>query len=234
MVTKTSDAEWNAAINAEGVTPDGAMAEGEILNKPSDQNPNAVRVSSLKFKGYVEIWNTKTGVRLLTPQFFLWQIAKMTHEDGKAMYTRTDPHIPLDHGQNLFCPLNPDSPDYGILKGRGYKPCRKQHIPNQVAVDIHVSHTHKRAFVSLKEERERSERAEDRGIYKELLTKLSTNATPQDVIVPAAEIALGTVAVARAKAPRRARNGVKPFICASGCDKMIKNQKMHDRNSHKE
>lgn len=167
---KTADADWQKAMSGtEDITPPGSLKEGEVVNIPSEDSPAAVRVSELRYKGYVPVWDTKTGVRILQPHFFLWQTMRMKHEDGTLMYTSTDPHIPPNYGQDLMCPLNPESPDFARIQGRGFKTCRKRHIPHLDAVEAHVRSSHKRAYLALERERQDRIREEDRELQRETL-----------------------------------------------------------------
>lgn len=173
MTTTTANktAEWNALITEEdgSVTPSSYSAAGDIINKPSEEMPAPMRVSDLRFKGYLRMWDTQTGVESLTPKWLWWQVERMKHPDGTQMYTRTDPQIPPNHGADLFCPLNPASGEYDRLKGMGFKPCRKRHIPNQAALLSHVKSSHKRAWVALEREREDRERQEGLDLQREAI-----------------------------------------------------------------
>jgi hypothetical protein len=196
---KETDATWEQLIapEVEEAAPETFMREGDVLNIPSEENPNPVRVSELGYKGYVKVWDTKTGTENLQPQWFLVQTMKLKHEDGTPMYTRTNPHIPPNYGQDLFCPLNPESKEYASIAGRGFKPCRKHHIPHRDAVDAHVRKSHRRAYEALERDRVDRMRDEDRELQRETLR--SNQALIQSV-VGQSQAATAT-AVAEAPAP---------------------------------
>lgn len=142
------------------------IREGAILSgQGADDVP--VRVSSLEYKGYIEMWDTRTGALNLCPQWFWWQAAKLQQADGTLMYTRTNPHIAPNYGEDLVCPLNPLAPSYADIAGMGFKPCRKRHIPNQAAVEAHVLHSHGRAHTAMATRRSEQHRAEDRALQVE-------------------------------------------------------------------
>jgi|TARA_R100000093_G_C1945469_1_gene74247 hypothetical protein len=161
---------WEEAVGrvSEGEqTAPAAMQEGEMLSTAADEF--ATRVSSLRHKGYVPYWDTKTGVYNECPQYMRWQIGEIKHPDGSPMYTFVDPKIPPDHGLDLFCPLNPNSPTYEKVQNLGFVACRKKHIPNHNALDMHVQKSHKRAAAALEQLKTDAIREEDRDLQRQML-----------------------------------------------------------------
>lgn len=171
-VRSNGDDTWEQlmAEQAEGVLPRSFLHEGEIINAPSDENPLPMRVTDLNFRGYRKVWDTKTGDMSLQPYWLLWQAARKHHPDGTQMFTTADPHIPQDHGEDLFCPLNPNAPEEERFTGMGFKPCRKQHIPHMAAQQSHLEHSHKRAFIAIQQKFERIQREEDRELQLRAIT----------------------------------------------------------------
>ena len=90
------------------------------------------------------------------------QRKKKHHDDGTQMFTRVNPYIPPDYGLDLYCPLNPDSPEHHRVAGMGFKPCKKRHIPTHDAVNAHVMKSHRRGYTALERDREERRREEDR------------------------------------------------------------------------
>ena len=174
-IVATAEAEeaWREAVSGVGDTiaklPDGFLKEGEVISTPSESSPAKSHVSSLRYKGYLPYWDTKTGVYNECPHWFRWQVALMTHEDGTKMYTFTNPQIAPDYGQDLCCPLNPASPDYHRIDGLGFKLCKRVHIPHQDALEAHLQKSHKRASAALRRDREERIRDEDRELQRETL-----------------------------------------------------------------
>lgn len=200
------------------VIPPGYMQQGEDVIKGTEAEPSGMHVSSLRFKGYVRVWDTKTGVESLQPWWVLWQTMTFKHPDGTLMYTRVNPRIPQNHGEDLFCPLNPDSPEHALLAGKGFKPCRKRHIPHQDAVSRHVLKSHKRAHAAIERDRVDRQRAEDRAIQ---MRAIETNerfmetllGRAVDTAVPEAQsvtIAYSTDGVAGQDAPLYVSDKPKP------------------------
>ena len=146
---------------------------GDTINVPSTEAPLRMEISDMAFKGYVELWDTQTGRKILQPKNILWQIPSMKQKDGSQMYTRRDPHIEPNYGAKLFCALHPDSPDYSRLQGMGFKDCRKHNIPHEAARMEHLQKSHKRAFAALEREREDRIREEDRDLQREVLTAMT-------------------------------------------------------------
>ena len=108
------------------------------------------------------------------------------------MYTRRDPHIEPNYGAKLFCPPNPESPDYSRLQGMGFKACRKHNIPNEAARMAHLKSSHKSAFTALELDRTDRMRAEDRQLQKDVLSAMTgaavKGATNESSGQPATEI----------------------------------------------
>jgi hypothetical protein len=173
MTTETA-AQWDALVageadaapeSPEGVSPDSFMQEGDIINAPSSEAPLAMRLSELRYKGYVRVWNTKTGDTSLQPWWLLWQTFRKKHPDGSLVFTRTDPKIPPNHGEDWHCPMNPNAPDdprFVAVKTMGFKECKKQHIPHLDALYQHLRKSHKRAWDAM--ERDEEERTREEGL----------------------------------------------------------------------
>ena len=185
VISRQQQAEWDGLIaeQADSVVPPSYMQQGEILNRPTEANPMALRVSDLRFKGYVEVWDSRTGIQSLQPYWLLWQTMRKTREDGSLVFTRTNPHIEPNYGADLFCPLNPDSPEYSLLKGMGFQPCKKQHIPHQDGLMRHVKKSHSRAWDAMERERTEKIRNEDRKLQFDML-KAMTDAVARGVMLP--------------------------------------------------
>lgn len=173
MVTPTdkADMEWEALIADAGaeVEPDTYMKPGEIITRPSEEVPFAQRVNSLEYKGYVKVWDRVTGVMSLQPRWLLWQTMQKLRPDGTRVFTLTDPQIPQPHGQDLKCPLHPESPEHARLVSMGFKECRKQHIPHLDGLRRHIRKSHSRVWEVLEQEREERIRQEDRDLQRETL-----------------------------------------------------------------
>ena len=191
-VTQESWEEATTRRGADEATVPPAMQEGEVLSSASDEF--ATRVSSLRYKGYVPYWNAKTGDYNECPQYMRWQIQNIKNPDGSSMYTFVDPKIELDHGLNLFCPLNPKSPEYPQMSDMGFGGCTKEHLPHPEGVDLHVQKSHKRAYAALARLRDDQIRNEDRAlqretleINKELIQSLAGN-VQQSISTPTPEV----------------------------------------------
>ena len=180
MVSFTSkdQAEWDGLMEeqADSVVPPGYMRSGEIVNRPTDDAPAVMRVSDLRFKGYVQVWDTQTGILSLQPWWLMWQTMRKKRPDGSLVFTRTDPKIAPNHGADLFCPLNPVSSEYPRLKGMGFKPCTKQHIPHEDALMRHVQKSHSRAWEAMERDREERIRQEDRKLQQDMLRAMTAAA----------------------------------------------------------
>lgn len=165
------DTTWEKLIQeqADAVHPTGYMKSGDILNGGDSDTPGQMRISDMRFKGYTEIFDTKTGVKSLQPWWLLWQTMRMKHTDGTQMYQRTDPHIPRDDGADLFCPLNPSAPEEQRFMGRGFATCTKKHIPHEDALARHIQFKHPRAHRAMDSILAEKRRLEDRALQIEAI-----------------------------------------------------------------
>jgi hypothetical protein len=208
-MTTSNDTAWEQAIaeKSEEEVPTSGMQEGEILSSGSDEF--TTRLRSLRHKGYVPYWNAKTGGYNECPKYLQWQIGDIKNSDGSAMYTFTNPNITPDYGMDLFCPLNPDSPEYYIVEVMGFPPCPKKHIPHEDGVNAHLQKSHKRAYEALTRSREDTERDEDRELQKQMLQ------SNQDLIQTLA----GQVATQVAPPVAEEKVAVMPNAICRGCGK---------------
>lgn len=155
-----------AMRTGEDVVPPGYMKEGDT---GQDETGNYT-IEELAFKGYVKVWDNRTGVMSYQPRWLLWQTFQLKRpEDGSFIFTDKDPVIPQNYGLDLVCLLHPDSPDYPMLKGMGFKPCIKHHTPTKTALDDHMRLSHKRAYAATKEHMTEKRREEDRELQKEAI-----------------------------------------------------------------
>lgn len=182
------NSEWADLVNQDlpEVLPESYSHEGEIVNRPSEDLAAPIRVNSLEFKGYVQVWDTRTGDRSLQPRWLLWQTMTKKREDGSLVFTLTDPQIAPKYGADLKCPLHPSSPEYARLMNMGFKECQKGHIPNQAALASHLSHSHKSTFAYLEQSKAEQIRAEDRQLQRDMLEAM-TKAAVRGVAASVAE-----------------------------------------------
>jgi hypothetical protein len=147
MTTGASE-EIQAVDPATLAIPD-TMREGDYIQTAGE---DFTKVSQLR-TGYIPVWDTKTGQLGYTTHYLRHTTARITHPDGTPMYTFRDPQIPQVIGQELPCPLNPASKDHHLVEGMNFPVCRKMKMPNQAAVNAHVSKSHKRAYAAMAEAR---------------------------------------------------------------------------------
>lgn len=166
---QVAEAAWEALIEEQAESAPGTyLQEGEVLGRGMDpeNDPAPMRVNSLRYKGYVEVWDTLTGVKSLQPWWLLWQTMRKRREDGSLVFTRVNPHIPQDYGDDLYCPLNPAAPPEVRFEGKGFKSCKKQHIPHWDGLERHVKKSHRRAWEAIERDRRDRERQEDRDLQR--------------------------------------------------------------------
>lgn len=169
MTTTGREAQPLAAFSyrpGDEFVPSGYMQEGD---KGTDEAGGNYTVEQLAFKGYVKVWDNRTGVMSYQPKWLLWQTFQLRREDGSLIFTDRDPKIPQNYGLDLICQLHPDSPDYPLLKGMGFKPCYKHHTPTRDALDRHMQRTHQRAYAALVTHRTEQEKEADRALQREVI-----------------------------------------------------------------
>lgn len=169
-VMTAEDRAWESLIAEQGqeVQPEHHLKPGDILSGQGD-GLAPMKVGSLRYKGYVEVWDTETGDKSLQPWWLLWQTIRILTESGKPKYTRSNPHIDPDYGEDLFCPLNPNAPEGQRFVGRGFRPCRKRHIPHLDALEMHVHNKHNRAHQAIERIRQEQIRSEDRQLQMDAI-----------------------------------------------------------------
>lgn len=171
MTQQAADKAWDDLIAEQSESAPGTyLQEGEVLSRGgSEDEPAPMRVSSLRYKGYVEVWDTETGAKSLQPWWLLWQTMRKMRENGKNVFTRTDPQIPPDYGEDWFCPLNPRAPEDQRFAGRGFRPCRKRHIPHWDGLQSHIQHSHSRAWAAMERAAATREREEGFRLQREVI-----------------------------------------------------------------
>lgn len=196
QAAKQQEASWERLLVEVGESAPGTfLQEGEVLSRgDSAEAPVPMRVSDLRYKGYVTVWDTITGAESIQPWWLLWQTMRKAREDGSKVFTRTNPHIPPDHGEDMFCPLNPAAPAAERFSGKGFKACKKQHIPHWDGLQRHIQKSHGRAWKAMERERQDRERNEDRELQRlalssqrEFMDALLRNAAGASVPPAAAE-----------------------------------------------
>lgn len=170
MTTKEQERQPLAsfAFRDSDVVPDGFLKKGDKEGATLSGEPN-MTVEDLAFKGYVRLWDNRTGREILQPRWILWQTAQIKRPDGSFMFTDRDPGIQPHYGLDLVCLLHPDSPDYELLKDRGFNPCYKKHTPTKVALNDHMRLSHKRAYAAMKEVMDERRREEDRTLQQDAI-----------------------------------------------------------------
>ena len=165
------------------VVPPSNLQVGDQLVRPSSSDPSRVEVTDMRFKGYVQVWDTRTGVMSLQPWWLLWQTMRKRRSDGSLVFTQEDPKIPQNHGADLYCYLNPLSDSHERLQGFGFATCIKQHIPHQDGLMRHIRHSHNRLWDFLQSEKEddrdrkeQEEREKDRALQREFMEVLMQRA----------------------------------------------------------
>jgi hypothetical protein len=155
---------------AESVDPEGNV----IASKPG------MIVTDLDSAGWTILYDTISGEpSVVNNNAVSTQLRYKRPGESKPAFTRLKPKNEPWRG-SIRCMLHAGRPDYEELRRRGItqKGCPKATIPNEYELQQHMKNKHGREWATLEEERERSERAEDRALQREIYQRLSANSAP--------------------------------------------------------
>jgi len=158
---------------ATGANEPGSMAVNKIL----DGNKSLpLAVTELKSAGYVRIYDTLTGVESIINRNMLPVKLKQTRADGSFVFSLKQTVKPV---RGTFkCLLHESNPDRALYDRLGFAVCKKDNLTSQFQVERHMIKRHQQEWATIKAERERKERAEDRELQRMLLTKAAGGIIP--------------------------------------------------------
>lgn len=169
--------EEAAQINAEilealtGKLGDGAVPHGgtpklrEVVHRGDEDFPAPVVAKVFEDAGVLPIYDTKTGERSFTSVNMLPAQLKKIGPDGQRMFSLRQPMEPV-RGQ-FRCMLHPveRQPEYDQW---GLPMCRKANLTSPFQVEQHMAHRHKNEWATIKAEREKREKEEERALQRQI------------------------------------------------------------------
>lgn len=215
-------------------SPDEAAQLQDLEGDGGDLSLKVEAVQVSPESRLVTIYHTQTGSPRRLPKLYArtallkrFRLKDGAELAGRFVFVSKDPGI-WKLG-SVKCLLHPDRPERALYDALGYPICKSKHFPSEYEASRHLENDHNATFERIADIKQQEERDEDRQLQLDAL-----RSNQELVRAVTGNGAATAVAETPAKAPRRRRNGGKSFTCANGCGKTIKNQKMHNRNSHPE
>jgi hypothetical protein len=202
---------------------------GDIAFQGNADYPLTMTVSEIQDAGWFPVWHTKDRDIRLINKNMLPSILRKKRQDGLPAFTMTKPKEPPNRGTKL-CWLHPDSPKRAMADALflgecgidGAKP--KSNIPNERQVIRHMQKKHSDEYATIAAHEKSIKDAEKEQSERDWRIAM-LGARNNEVVAP-------TPAVVPSRPSGGHRSNGNAFTCAHGCGKTIKNQKLHDRNSH--
>ena len=152
------------------IAPEPAgVAPNDIVHPGSIDIPMPMVVSSVTSAGYTYIYDTRTGDRSLTNRNMLPAQLKKTRADGSHVFTTVKPAVEPVTG-TIKCLLNENAPDRAKYAAMGFATCEKANLISIFHLERHMLSKHRLEWASIKDARDKAEKAEDRAFQRELLS----------------------------------------------------------------
>lgn len=143
-----------------------------------DFNPNAAEVQQLLKDGnFLIMWRRDNAKPRLVPRTAMAFQVRKVDEQGKPVFTFTQPKARWAPVGALKCWLHKDSPNRAAYDKLGLVVCTRENVPTEADVEMHVRRTHKKAWAVLTKEREDTEKQEQRATNRMLAEALTTLAS---------------------------------------------------------
>jgi len=212
------------------------IAVGDVAFPGTEGVPLKMTISEISDAGWFPVYHTETRDLRIINKNMLPSVLRKTRGDGAPAFTMVKPSEPPKMGHTL-CWLHPEHPKRKVADLLNLGPCNlqggkaKSNIPNEGEAISHMQKKHKTEYARMTDYENRlleeERREEERTFRKALMANLG-GSQPTVQPSPPSTPAPRTLS----EAPKRPRVKGNAFTCAHGCGKKIKNQKMHDRNSH--
>ncbi len=218
-----------------GTVPDPTQIKvGDVAFAGDENYPIRMTISEIDDAGWWPIYHTVTRDVRVVNKNMLSAIMRKRLPGGALAFTLIKPAEPPVVGDHL-CWLHPDHPKRKIADELFLGQCNisgrqaKHNIPNEGEVKSHMQKKHKVEYARLEEyEADLKEAAKEqtqKDFNDALLAAMGNRPTAG---------AATAVAERPSKPPRSRKNGKTraKALCDQGCGKPVKNQALHDRNSH--
>jgi len=152
----------------------GIFKKGGII--PDGNKDLPLSVTELKSAGYVYIYDTKTGEQSKVNRNMLRSKLQMTRPDGSFVFSLKQTVTPI---RGTFkCLLHPEQPEREYYDTIGLPTCRKDNLTSIFQVERHMQKRHQQEWATIKAERDRKEKQEDRDFQRSLLGAAKGGGTP--------------------------------------------------------
>lgn len=143
-------------------------AEPGNLNNLGSSEAGAVKLNTLTSAGWVKVWDTKSGEESICNRNMLLDLLKKKRPDGTKVFTTEKPNFEPFRG-TLKCWLHADDPNRKHYDELGLAVCRKSNLTSKYQVERHMAKRHPAEFATIKEEKTRLEKEEDRAFQRGII-----------------------------------------------------------------
>ncbi len=143
----------------------GPFKKGGIVPDGSKDLP--LGIMELKSAGYVMIYDTLTGEPSRINRNMLMAKMKQRRPDGTFIFSLQQTVIPVRG--TYKCMLHPDGADRGYYDSLGLPVCKKSNLTSLFQVERHMQKRHRQEWDTIKAERDRKEKQEDRDFQRSIL-----------------------------------------------------------------
>lgn len=151
----------------------GTFRRNAVLHRGDDELPVQMVTKELISAGYCYMYDTKTGERSLTNLNMLpAQLRKKHESDGTPMFTTKEPVVKPVRGK-FKCLLHADDPNRELYASWGFAACPKANLKSPHEVERHMQNRHRVEWATIRQEREKIERMEDKRRQEEILLRLA-------------------------------------------------------------
>ena len=151
---------------------------GEVVHRGDEGQPAPMVVKEISSAGYVWVWETRTFEQLPILSYMLPQKLRERREDGSYRFTTVDPGQKEKKG-TYKCLLHAEDPNREHYAEMGFRTCPAGQLRNEHQVDLHMQKRHKAEWATIKAERDKKEKAEDRALQRLLLaSQIKASETP--------------------------------------------------------
>ena len=171
--TEAAEPGLNAGDFVQSPAAESIDAEGNV----TPARPGMI-VTDLESAGWTILYDTISGEpSVVNNNAVSTQLQYKRPGEPRPAFTRLKPKNDPWRG-SIRCMLHSGRPEYEEYRSRGItqKGCPKATIPNEYELQQHMKNKHGREWATLEEERERSERAEDRALNREIVQRLADQA----------------------------------------------------------
>ncbi len=161
----------------------GALTKGAVV--PDTKGNLALGIIELKSAGYVWIYDTLTGEPSKVNRNMLPSKLKQKRADGSFVFSLRQLIQPA---RGTFkCLLHPERAEREYYDSLGLAVCQKSNLTSPFQVERHMIKRHKVEWETLKSERDRKEKQEDRELQRQMVSTMVGRSVKQNLKVEETE-----------------------------------------------